>query len=184
MARVGFSNFKISTGTPNLQDDNWRQHIDRHHWNHPFHALRNKIQTTSYKGMNTETHEATSRTWQILMQSYSSGAGCTSYNFNDLKPLGNVLRKDPNYSPSYPGGRQGSISIKTGHHSGFMPGSTPYSEHKPPTFRLNDVRRSHSVPVLHPNHWLEVRPPRKSHVEQIRHAQQPYAPTFTRTMNL
>jgi hypothetical protein len=134
--------------------------------------------------MNTESNENMARTWHILTQSYSSGAGCTSYDYNDLKPIGNVLQKDPDCSPSFPGGRRGSSSIKMGRHSGFLPGSTPYSEHKPPTFRLYDMRRSHSVPTLDPKHWLEKRPPRRSHVEQMRYTTQPFVPTFTRVMNL
>jgi len=191
MTRVGFSNYKIQDVSPWQNDENWRQHIDRKYWDHPYHALRNKIEVPNYKGFLTSTQEAAARTWNILERDFQGNPKICCYpNDEDWcanKKPKRFMRSSAEWGnkQSYPGGSlKGSKKRST--HSGFMPGSTPYHEETPQTFRLNDpeMKRSASVPNLNRDHWLEKRSGRRDYLEGTRKTQQPWCPTFVRVMNI
>eukprot|EP00397_Hematodinium_sp_SG-2012_P050997 GEMP01059523.1.p1 GENE.GEMP01059523.1~~GEMP01059523.1.p1 ORF type:complete len:171 (+),score=20.04 GEMP01059523.1:82-594(+) len=170
MARVGLPNYKISTGTPYLQDETWREVLNRAQWNHTYHALKNQTKAPSYINFNTTTNDFMGKTWHILNHTYSSGAGCSSYRFNVLKPVGNVVQMD----------RTNSLSFEGGTHSGFHPGNVPISEKQPPSFRL---RSSRSEPTLGERNFYQTRAARYN-VGGLRSTQQPAAQTFHRVLHV
>mmetsp|Transcript_17114 Transcript_17114/g.36231 ORF Transcript_17114/g.36231 Transcript_17114/m.36231 type:complete len:193 (-) Transcript_17114:45-623(-) len=66
MARVGSSDFYQSGLTPVQQCSFWREGINKHYSDHPFHTLHGNVPPRTLKGHKTSSSEGQEKTWNLL----------------------------------------------------------------------------------------------------------------------
>eukprot|EP00747_Dinoflagellata_sp_TGD_P165140 gnl/TRDRNA2_/TRDRNA2_186021_c0_seq1.p1 gnl/TRDRNA2_/TRDRNA2_186021_c0~~gnl/TRDRNA2_/TRDRNA2_186021_c0_seq1.p1 ORF type:complete len:241 (-),score=9.26 gnl/TRDRNA2_/TRDRNA2_186021_c0_seq1:64-723(-) len=73
MTRVGCADFYHSSHEPVRREKYFREVIDRHHWDHPFHALREQVPYPTLKGATTTSQDAGELPRRCLNRSFCIG---------------------------------------------------------------------------------------------------------------
>mmetsp|Transcript_25853 Transcript_25853/g.86026 ORF Transcript_25853/g.86026 Transcript_25853/m.86026 type:complete len:199 (-) Transcript_25853:286-882(-) len=90
MARAGLAEYHHSIHGPNQKDGLWREVINRQHWDHPFHPLREQVPKPSFAQNIPSSLDAQSQPWALLNRSFQVGKddGSTAFLDGRLVPRG------------------------------------------------------------------------------------------------
>eukprot|EP00446_Apocalathium_sp_SHHI-4_P011845 CAMPEP_0177212528 /NCGR_PEP_ID=MMETSP0367-20130122/32686_1 /TAXON_ID=447022 ORGANISM="Scrippsiella hangoei-like, Strain SHHI-4" /NCGR_SAMPLE_ID=MMETSP0367 /ASSEMBLY_ACC=CAM_ASM_000362 /LENGTH=222 /DNA_ID=CAMNT_0018661811 /DNA_START=94 /DNA_END=763 /DNA_ORIENTATION=+ len=90
MARAGLAEYHHSIHGPNQKDGLWREVINRQHWDHPFHPLREQVPKPSFAQNIPSSLDAQSQPWALLNRSFQVGKddGGTAFLDGRLVPRG------------------------------------------------------------------------------------------------
>jgi hypothetical protein len=124
MARVGVANYKISSGTENLinqQDMYHRQAINREHYAHPSNSLKIKVPQPSFHGIQSTSNDFYTKTWHVLSkqsgqqrfpsagkQTFFLGGGSTTtpiYPFEKYATMRPPVSQRENWYANHPSAR-------------------------------------------------------------------------------
>jgi hypothetical protein len=124
MARVGVANYKISSGTDNLinqQEMYHRQAINREFYAHPSNSLKIKVPQPSFHGIQSTSNDFFTKPWQVMSkqsgqqrfpsagkQTFFLGGGSTTtpiFPFEKYTSMRPPLSQRENWYASHPSAR-------------------------------------------------------------------------------
>eukprot|EP00933_Yihiella_yeosuensis_P050509 TRINITY_DN4830_c0_g1_i1.p1 TRINITY_DN4830_c0_g1~~TRINITY_DN4830_c0_g1_i1.p1 ORF type:complete len:196 (+),score=14.64 TRINITY_DN4830_c0_g1_i1:151-738(+) len=195
MARVGSSDFCHSYQGPNQRQQYWREVVNRSYWDHPFHALAEKVPKPSYKEIASHQQETLATPWRHLRNSFHVGKDDMGAAYLDRRqePLGLSAQESAGHrSHSVTGSRipigtdpLATVKLHTTLRTSASSGALPMRA-KMATMRGEiDLGRSDRAPSCRaPTYAHEIPGWGASDHANVRSQKRTRAPSYTRILNV